>query len=43
MRGAKVSVRDLRKRYGAVKALDGVTFDVESGEYFARARRWTRS
>ncbi|MCC6050088.1 MAG: ABC transporter ATP-binding protein [Thermofilum sp.] len=34
MRGAKVSVRDLRKRYGAVKALDGVTFDVESGEYF---------
>jgi ABC-type Fe3+/spermidine/putrescine transport system ATPase subunit len=34
MRGAKVSVRDLKKRYGAVKALDGVTFDVESGEYF---------
>jgi ABC-type Fe3+/spermidine/putrescine transport system ATPase subunit len=34
MRGAKVSVRDLRKRYGVVKALDGVTFDVESGEYF---------
>jgi putative spermidine/putrescine transport system ATP-binding protein len=34
MRGAKVSVRDLRKRYGAVKALDGVAFDVESGEYF---------
>jgi len=27
-------VKELRKRYGPVKALDGVTFEVESGEYF---------
>jgi ABC-type Fe3+/spermidine/putrescine transport system ATPase subunit len=34
MRGATVSVKGLKKRFGAIKALDGVTFDVESGEYF---------
>jgi ABC-2 type transport system ATP-binding protein len=30
-----VSVRDLRKTYGALKALDGVSFDIERGETFA--------
>ena len=34
MRGATVSVKGLKKRFGAIKALDGVTFDVEGGEYF---------
>ena len=29
---AKVSVRDLRKKYGSVEALRGVTFDVADGE-----------
>ena len=32
---AVVSVRDLRKSYGQVHALDGVTFDIERGETFA--------
>jgi ABC-2 type transport system ATP-binding protein len=31
---AKVSVRDLRKRYGAVEAARGVSFDVAEGEIF---------
>jgi len=30
-----VSVRDLRKNYGAFTALDGVSFDIERGETFA--------
>ena len=30
-----VSVRDLRKTYGAFTALDGVSFDIERGENFA--------
>ncbi|MCU1409765.1 MAG: transporter ATP-binding protein [Rhodoglobus sp.] len=30
-----VSVRDLRKTYGAFTALDGVSFDIERGETFA--------
>jgi ABC-2 type transport system ATP-binding protein len=29
-----ISVRDLRKAYGQVVAVDGVTFDVEQGEFF---------
>ena len=33
--GAKLSVRDLRKAYGAVKAVDGVSFDVGAGEMVA--------
>jgi ABC-2 type transport system ATP-binding protein len=31
---AHIAVRDLRKRYGAVEALRGVSFDVERGEIF---------
>jgi ABC-2 type transport system ATP-binding protein len=31
---AKVSVRDLRKQYGSVTAIDGVSFDIEDGEIF---------
>ncbi len=31
---AVVSVRDLRKHYGAVRAVDGLSFDVERGEVF---------
>ena len=31
---ATISVRDLRKSYGPVKAVDGVSFDVERGEFF---------
>jgi len=31
---ASISVRDLRKRYGDVAAVDGVSFDVEPGEFF---------
>jgi ABC-2 type transport system ATP-binding protein len=30
-----VSVRDLRKRYGAFTAVDGISFDIERGETFA--------
>src|SRR5207248_5522820 len=30
-----VSVRDLRKRYGQIEAVAGVSFDVEQGEVFA--------
>jgi ABC-2 type transport system ATP-binding protein len=30
-----VSVRDLRKNYGSLGALDGVSFDIERGETFA--------
>jgi len=30
-----VSVRDLRKTYGSLTALDGVSFDIERGETFA--------
>src|SRR3954470_12787784 len=30
-----VSVRDLRKRYGSVEAVSGVSFDVAQGEVFA--------
>ena len=32
---AIVSVKDLRKTYGKVTALDGVTFDIRRGETFA--------
>ena len=32
---AVVRVRDLRKTYGSVVALDGVSFDIERGETFA--------
>ena len=31
---ATISVRDLRKSYGQVVAVDGVTFEVEQGEFF---------
>ena len=31
---AKVRVRDLRKRYGAVEAVRGVSFEIEDGEIF---------
>ncbi len=31
---ATISVRDLRKSYGKVTAVDGVTFEVERGEFF---------
>jgi len=31
---ATISVRDLRKSYGQVAAVNGVTFDVEQGEFF---------
>ena len=31
---ATISVRDLRKSYGTVTAVDGVTFEVEQGEFF---------
>jgi ABC-2 type transport system ATP-binding protein len=31
---ATISVRDLRKSYGRVAAVDGVTFGVEQGEFF---------
>lgn len=34
MASPAVSVRNLRKRYGAVQAVDGVTFDVHPGEVF---------
>ena len=29
-----ISVRDLRKRYGQLTAVDGVSFDVAEGEVF---------
>jgi len=32
--GPAVRVQDVRKRYGAVQAVDGVTFDVQPGEVF---------
>jgi len=32
---ATISVRDLRKSYGSVAAVDGVTFEVAQGEFFA--------
>jgi ABC-2 type transport system ATP-binding protein len=32
---AVVSVRDLRKRYGAIEAVSGISFDVEEREIFA--------
>src|SRR6202035_633729 len=31
---ATISVRDLRKSYGRVLAVDGVTFEVDQGEFF---------
>ena len=31
---ATISVRDLRKSYGPVKAVDGVSFEVQPGEFF---------
>ena len=35
MSGAIVSVRDLRKSYGSIRAVDGISFEVERGEIFA--------
>ena len=35
MAGPAVEVRDASKRYGAVRALDGVSLTVEEGEFFA--------
>jgi ABC-2 type transport system ATP-binding protein len=32
---ATISVRDLRKSYGRLAAVDGVSFDVQPGEFFA--------
>ena len=32
---ATISVRDLRKSYGSLAAVDGVTFEVGQGEFFA--------
>jgi ABC-2 type transport system ATP-binding protein len=32
---ATIAVRDLRKSYGSLKAVDGVSFEVQSGEFFA--------
>ena len=32
---ATISVRDLRKSYGSLAAVDGITFDVQPGEFFA--------
>ena len=32
---AIISVRDLRKSYGRLAAVDGISFDVEPGEFFA--------
>ena len=32
---AIVSVRELRKRYGEIQAVDGVSFEVQQGEVFA--------
>jgi ABC-2 type transport system ATP-binding protein len=32
---ATISVRDVRKSYGSLAAVDGVTFDVQQGEFFA--------
>jgi ABC-2 type transport system ATP-binding protein len=32
---ATIVVRDLRKSYGALNAVDGVSFEVQSGEFFA--------
>ncbi|MGK5559073.1 ATP-binding cassette domain-containing protein, partial [Actinomadura kijaniata] len=29
-----ISVRGLRKRYGGVNAVDGISFDVAAGEFF---------
>ncbi|MEM1907941.1 MAG: ABC transporter ATP-binding protein [Thermofilaceae archaeon] len=34
MRGASIAVKDLTKSYGPIRALDGITFEVEQGEYF---------
>jgi ABC-2 type transport system ATP-binding protein len=31
---ATIAARDLRKRYGEVRAVDGVSFEVEEGEFF---------
>jgi ABC-2 type transport system ATP-binding protein len=31
---ATISVRDLRKSYGPVRAVDGVSFEVQRGEFF---------
>ena len=34
-RASAVSVRDLRKRYGALDAVDGISFDAREGEVYA--------
>ncbi len=30
-----ISVRDLRKSYGGITAVDGISFDVPEGSFFA--------
>ncbi len=35
MATAAVEVRDVSKRFGALRALDGVSLTVEEGEFFA--------
>jgi ABC-type Fe3+/spermidine/putrescine transport system ATPase subunit len=34
-KGGGVSIRDLRRSFGAVKALDGVSLEIAAGEFFA--------
>src|SRR4051794_4722314 len=32
---AAIEIRDVAKRFGSLRALDGVSFEVEEGEFFA--------